>query len=126
MASQENQTPEATAEQRKKVMAGVLLALMIFVFWWQDPLGLFTREDANAKPAAPRVTTAIPATKTRRWLRLDTCVSPSEDDRVHVLDSLAADAHPSMEALYRTSLARGMAGSGARTTRSSDVLPSLG
>ncbi|MBI1763244.1 MAG: hypothetical protein HYR56_17610 [Acidobacteria bacterium] len=52
MASQENQAPESAQEQRKKVFAGVLVALMIFVFWWQDPFGLFTREDAGAKPVA--------------------------------------------------------------------------
>ena len=49
MAAHEDQTPEATAEQRKKVMAGVLLALMIFVFWWQDPFGLFGSDEAALK-----------------------------------------------------------------------------
>lgn len=54
MATQENQAPDAAQEQRKKVLLGVLAAVMIFVFWWQDPFELFTSDDAgtvaNAQP----------------------------------------------------------------------------
>lgn len=66
MAAHENpnqMAPEATAEQRKKVMAGVLLALLIFVFWWQDPFGLFASEDAGAKPATTAQARTSPTPK---------------------------------------------------------------
>lgn len=63
MASQENQAPDAAAEQRKKVMAGVLLALMIFVFWWQDPFGLFTNEDAVTSSTATAQVRTSPTPK---------------------------------------------------------------
>ncbi len=72
MAAHEDQTPEATAEQRKKVMAGVLLALMIFVFWWQDPFGLFTSEDAGAKPVTTAQARTSPTPKGSPTPRRDT------------------------------------------------------
>jgi hypothetical protein len=66
MAAHENPNqvaPEAAAEQRKKVMAGVLLALMIFVFWWQDPFGLFTSEDAGTSSTATAQVRTSPTPK---------------------------------------------------------------
>ncbi len=66
MAAHENPNqvaPEAAAEQRKQVLAGVLVALMIFVFWWQDPFGLFTSDDAGATPAATAQARTSPTPK---------------------------------------------------------------
>lgn len=64
MASQENQAPdEAAAEQKKKVLLGVLMALMIFVFWWQDPLGLFASDDAGTTTIATAQVRTSPTPK---------------------------------------------------------------
>jgi hypothetical protein len=45
MASQENKTSEAEKEKQKKVLAAVLFVLLGMVFYFQDPLGLFTSEE---------------------------------------------------------------------------------
>ena len=39
MASQENQSPAADKEKQKKVLAGVLFALLGVVFYFSDPFG---------------------------------------------------------------------------------------
>jgi len=50
MASQENKTPNPASERRKKIAAGVLMVVFVFVLLWQ--LGVFTSE----APTAPTVT----------------------------------------------------------------------
>jgi hypothetical protein len=53
MASQENKTPNPANERRKKIAAGVLMVVFVFVLLWQ--LGVFTSE----APTAPTVTAQI-------------------------------------------------------------------
>ena len=61
MASQETQTPDPAQEQRKKVLLGVLAAIMLAVFWVEDPFGLFTSDDAgNTGVAAKPKTSPTP------------------------------------------------------------------
>lgn len=50
MASQENKTPDLASERRKKIAAGVLMVVFVFVLSWQ--LGVFTSD----APATPTVT----------------------------------------------------------------------
>lgn len=45
MASQETQTPDPAQEQRKKILFGVLVVIMLVVFWVQDPFGFFTSDE---------------------------------------------------------------------------------
>ncbi len=97
MAAHENPNqvaPEAAAEQRKKVMAGVLLALMIFVFWWQDPLGLFTSADSGAKPAATAQARTSPTPKG----------SPTPQRRSGVEEVVTDPLHPELASYKNTPL----------------------
>ncbi len=52
---------EAQKEKQKKVLAGVLIALLGIVFYFQDPLGLFSKEEANT--AGPVKPLASPSSK---------------------------------------------------------------
>lgn len=59
-------TGEAQKEKQKKVLAGVLCALLAVVFYFQDPLGWFTREAATTANTKPLTTPSPKASPTPR------------------------------------------------------------